>query len=92
LLLYCYFEVTRISKNHTFGKENHTTIRLKAKVKQMSVKLRKRENADGTTTLLLDIYHNGQRRYEFLKHLRLVKPANPADRAANKENEAQAKA
>jgi integrase/recombinase XerD len=52
----------------------------------MSVTLRKRKNSDGSTSLLLDIYHNGTRKYEFLKHLRLVKPANPADRQANKEN------
>jgi site-specific recombinase XerD len=58
----------------------------------MSVTLRKRMQADGSTSLLLDIYHNGKRRYEFLKHLKLVKPANPADRANNKNQEAQAKA
>lgn len=53
----------------------------------MSVTLRKRSNKDGTTTLLLDIYHNGSRRSEFLKDLKLVtKPANPADRQKNKEH------
>ena len=52
----------------------------------MSVKLRKRENADGTTTLRLDIYHNGQRKVETLKHLQLAKPSNLADREANKTN------
>ncbi|MBE7170545.1 MAG: hypothetical protein INR73_08140 [Williamsia sp.] len=41
----------------------------------MSVKLRKRKNSDGTTTLYLDIYNNGKRPYEFLKHLKLDKPA-----------------
>lgn len=52
----------------------------------MSVKLRKRKNSDGTTSLYLDIYHNGKREYEFLKHLKLNKAANPLDRQANKEN------
>jgi integrase/recombinase XerD len=56
----------------------------------MSVKLRKRKNNDGTTTLLLDIYHNGERRYEFLKHLKLCKAANPLDRLNNKSNIEQA--
>lgn len=58
----------------------------------MSVTLRKRKQADGSTSLLLDIYHHGKRSYEFLKHLKLVQPANPADRANNKAQEAQAKA
>ncbi|MFP5041900.1 tyrosine-type recombinase/integrase [Parasediminibacterium sp. JCM 36343] len=52
----------------------------------MSVTLRKRKNADGTTTLRLDIYHNGQRKVETLKHLQLAKPSNLADREANKTN------
>jgi site-specific recombinase XerD len=52
----------------------------------MSVKLRKRKNQDGTTSLLLDIYHNGERRYQFLKHLRLTKGTSIADRQKNKEN------
>jgi integrase/recombinase XerD len=53
----------------------------------MSVKLRKRKNSDGTTSLLLDIYHNGERKYEFLKHLKLNKPSNAGDRQKNKENQ-----
>lgn len=57
----------------------------------MSVILRKRKNSDGTTTLLLDIYHNGKRRYEFLKELKLCKPANPTDRQSNKDKLDQAK-
>ncbi len=52
----------------------------------MSVTLRKRKNADGTTTLFLDIYHQGERRYEFLKHLKLSKGTSPADRQTNKDN------
>lgn len=52
----------------------------------MSVKLRKRKNADNTTTLYLDIYNNGKRHYEFLKHLKLVKITNPKDRVDNKDN------
>lgn len=52
----------------------------------MSVKLRKRKNHDGTTTLYLDIYHDGERKYEFLKHLKLSKGTSPSDRQKNKEN------
>lgn len=52
----------------------------------MSVTLRKRKNSDGTTSLLLDIYHQGKRRYEFLKELKLAKPSNLKDRQTNKEN------
>src|SRR5689334_3294280 len=58
----------------------------------MSVILRKRKNADGSTTLRLDIYYNGQRYYETLKNLKLAKPANVADREHNRELERQAKA
>ncbi len=50
----------------------------------MSVVLRKRKNSDGTTTLRLDIYHNGQRTVETLKHLKLAKPSNLLDREQNK--------
>lgn len=52
----------------------------------MSVKLRKRKNSDGSTSLYLDIYNNGERKYEFLKHLKLIKPTNVNDRTTNKEN------
>lgn len=52
----------------------------------MSVTLRKRKNLDGSTTLLLDIYHNGTRSYEFLKNLKLIKAANLVDRQTNKDN------
>jgi integrase/recombinase XerD len=51
----------------------------------MSVILRKRKNANGTTSLRLDIYHNGERTIETLKHLQLAKPSNLNDREANKE-------
>lgn len=51
----------------------------------MSICLRKRKNSDGTTSLLLDIYHNGQRTYEFLKELKLCKPITPEDRKENRE-------
>jgi integrase/recombinase XerD len=63
---------------HTLGKQQPN--------KRMSVKLRKRKNKDGSITLLLDIYHNGERHYEFLKELRLSKPTSPIDRLRNKEN------
>ena len=52
----------------------------------MSVKLRRRKNDDGTTTLYLDIYHEGKRRYEFLKHLKLAKISNAKDRIDNNNN------
>lgn len=50
----------------------------------MSVKLRKKKNKSGSTSLYLDIYHNGKRDYEFLS-IRLSKPVTPADRDANRE-------
>jgi len=56
----------------------------------MSIKLRKRENNDGSTTLLLDIYHNGKRHYEFLTNLKLHKANNPIARQENKERLAEA--
>lgn len=56
----------------------------------MSVILRKRKNADGSTTLRLDIYHNGQRTVETLKHLKLAKPSNLLDREQNKRRMQQA--
>ena len=58
----------------------------------MSVTLRKRKNADESTTLRLDIYHNGKRWVETLKHLKIVKAANIADRESNKQNLQQANA
>lgn len=56
----------------------------------MSVKLRKRKNANGTTSLRLDIFHNGERKIETLKHLQLVKPSTLLDREHNKEKLQQA--
>src|SRR5947207_2805166 len=56
----------------------------------MSVILRKRKNSDGSTTLRLDIYHNGQRIVETLKHLKLSKPSSLLDREQNKERLKQA--
>jgi integrase len=52
----------------------------------MSIVLRKRKNINGTTTLVLDIHHNGKRYRERLSHLQLCKPANAADREFNKRN------
>ncbi|MBC7914055.1 MAG: site-specific integrase [Pyrinomonadaceae bacterium] len=54
----------------------------------MSVKLRKRKNKDGTTSLRLDIYKDGKRSYELLSNLQLSK----GDREANKELLLQAEA
>jgi integrase/recombinase XerD len=58
----------------------------------MSVLLRKRKNADGSTSLRLDIYNNGQRAIETLKHLKLKKVSNVADREVNKQYLQQAEA
>lgn len=52
----------------------------------MSVTLRKRKNKDGTVSLVLDIYVNGKRSYEFLKELKLKKPTTTQDRQDNKYN------
>lgn len=56
----------------------------------MSVTLRKRKNADGTTSLRLDIYKDGKKSVETLKHLQLSKPSNMMDRENNKTRLAQA--
>lgn len=58
----------------------------------MSVQLRKRKNADGSVSLRLDIYNNGQRIIETLKHLKLKKVSNVADREINKQYLQQAEA
>jgi len=58
----------------------------------MSVKLRKRKNTDGTTSLRLDIYHNGKHTIETLKHLQLTKQSNPKDREDNKSKIQKAEA
>ena len=50
----------------------------------MSVKLRKKNLADGKKGLYLDIYHNGQRHYDFLK-LYLEKGTSSRIIAANRE-------
>jgi len=51
----------------------------------MSVILRKRKNANGTTTLMLVIYSGDKKSYERLTHLQLAKPSNLKDRESNKE-------
>ncbi len=56
----------------------------------MSVKLRKRKNSDGTISLRLDIYNNGQRTIETLKHLQLAKSSSILDRENNKQRMQQA--
>jgi integrase/recombinase XerD len=56
----------------------------------MSVVLRKRKNADGTTSLRLDIYNDGKHKIETLKHLQLAKPSNVLDREHNKKKLQQA--
>ena len=51
----------------------------------MGVKLRKIKNGDGSTSLLLDIWHNDKRQREFLTHLKLCKPVTAIDRKENRE-------
>src|SRR5687767_8181963 len=79
---FCYSIVTQVTKKQIFSYLRKAS----SKQKQMSVILRKRKNKDGSTSLLLDIYHNGERTYEFLKELKLSKPSNVQDRVTNKEN------
>ncbi len=50
----------------------------------MSVILRKRKNADGTTSLRLDIYSDGKRKIITLKHLQLAKASGIVDRENNR--------
>lgn len=50
----------------------------------MGVTIRKRSLKDGTFAIHLDIYHNGIRKVESLKNLRLVTPKTAADRQQNK--------
>jgi site-specific recombinase XerD len=52
----------------------------------MSVKLRKKKNGDGTTSLYLDIYNNGVRSYEFLKQFKLQKGKSESVTEQNKKN------
>ncbi len=56
----------------------------------MSVKLRKRKNSDGTVSLRLDIYNDGERKIETLKHLQLEKTSTIVDRERNKKKLQQA--
>lgn len=51
----------------------------------MSVLLRKRPNSDGSTSIYLDIYHDGKRRYEFLKECKLLKANTPIERQINSD-------
>lgn len=51
----------------------------------MSAIIRKRNNKDGTTSIVLETYVGGVRRYKFLKECKLVKPLSPKDRLDNKE-------
>lgn len=51
----------------------------------MAVKLRKRKNADGTTSLRLDIYIDGKRSRVTLNHLKLSKGTTLIEREQNKE-------
>ena len=57
----------------------------------MGIKLREKENNDGTISLYLDIYHNSKRKYEFLQQLKLIKKPNTVQREQNKKNKELAK-
>lgn len=53
----------------------------------MSVTLRYKKNAKGSITPYIDIYENGMRKREYLKHLKLRdKPKKTLDRDNNKQN------
>ena len=56
----------------------------------MSVILRKRKNSDGSITLRMDIYRDGKRVVETLKHLKLDRPSTVLDRENNKRKLQQA--
>jgi site-specific recombinase XerD len=58
----------------------------------MPVHLRKRKNADGTTSLRLDIWHEGRRWFDPLHHLKLQRERNLIDREHNKSLMSQAQA
>ncbi len=58
----------------------------------MPITLRKRKNANGTISLRLDIYHEGKRTIETLKHLQLSNPTTTSVRERNKELLVQAEA
>ena len=50
----------------------------------MSVKLRQKKMSAGKISLYLDIYHNGQRQYDFLK-LQLLKGTDSRIKAMNRK-------
>lgn len=52
--------------------------------RKQSVRLREKELSNGSRSLYLDIWHEGIRKYEFLK-LHLVRPLNAIDRVNNKK-------
>lgn len=56
----------------------------KTKSKKQSVRLREKDLANGNKSLYLDIWHEGRRKYEFLK-LYLEKPKNTLIRENNKQ-------
>ena len=51
----------------------------------MPVYLRKRKNSDGSTSLLLDVWHNSKRSYEFLKECKLSNSKNPIAKQEDKK-------
>ena len=51
----------------------------------MPVYLRKRKNSDCSTSLLLDVWHNSKRSYEFLKECKLSNSKNPIARQEDKK-------
>lgn len=79
LLLYCY-----LSNKIPFL--FIPLVKQKQNKRKMSVKIRQRKNKNGSTSLVMDIYHNGQRKFEFLKSLSLQKGCSQAIKHRNKEN------
>lgn len=57
----------------------------------MGVKVIERKNANGTTTQMLEIWHDGKRTYERLAHLQLPKSTTPIARMEIKQKRETAK-
>lgn len=78
MLLRCYFRVTFVYLRHQITKIMQDT-----QTKE-TVKIRSKKLKDGSLSLYLDIYQNGQREYEFLK-LYISPGTSKADKYKNNE-------